>query len=94
MKLEDRIRYAKRALDGIALGDCFGQSFFMPDEMVCQRIRNKEILNESWYFTDDTVMAIGIYSVLERYGKIDRDLGYAFSAEHSGESERVFLWQE
>lgn len=28
MELEDRLKYAKRALDGIALGDCFGQTFF------------------------------------------------------------------
>lgn len=73
MKLEDRIRYAKRALDGIALGDCFGQTFFVPDETACQRIRDREILNEPWYFTDDTVMAIGIYRILEKYGEINQD---------------------
>ena len=69
MKSEDRIKYAKRALDGIALGDCFGQSFFMPDETARQRIKNREILNEPWYFTDDTVMAIGIFQILEKYGE-------------------------
>ena len=26
-----------------------------------------------WHFTDDTVMAIGIYSILEKHGKIDQD---------------------
>ena len=65
MELRERLKYAKRALHGIALGDCFGQSFFIPDEMACQRIKNREILNEPWHFTDDTVMAIGIYSILE-----------------------------
>lgn len=73
MVLEDRIKYAKRALDGIALGDCFGQTFFVSDEIACQRIKDREILNEPWYFTDDTVMAIGIYRILEKYGKIDQD---------------------
>ena len=73
MVLEDRINYAKRALDGIALGDCFGQTFFVSDEIACQRIKDREILNEPWYFTDDTVMAIGIYRILEKYGKIDQD---------------------
>lgn len=72
MKSEDRIKYAKRALDGIALGDCFGQSFFMPDETARQRIKNREILNEPWYFTDDTVMAIGIFQILEKYGEISQ----------------------
>ena len=73
MKLEDRIKYAKRALDGTALGDCFGQTFFVPDETARQRIKDREILKEPWRFTDDTVMAIGIYRVLEKYGKIDQD---------------------
>lgn len=73
MELEDRIKYAKRALNGTALGDCFGESFFIPDEMARQRIKNREILNEPWHFTDDTVMAIGIYSILEKYGKIEQD---------------------
>ncbi len=73
MEPEDRIKYAKRALDGIALGDCFGQTFFMPDETARQKIRDREILKEPWYFTDDTVMAIGIYRVLEKHGKIDQD---------------------
>ncbi len=73
MELEDRIKYAKRALDGIALGDCFGQSFFVPDETARQRIKSREILQEPWHFTDDTVMAIGIYRILEKYGKIDQD---------------------
>lgn len=73
MEAKDRIKYAKRALDGIALGDCFGQSYFMPDEIACEKIKKREILNEPWYFTDDTVMAIGIYRTLEIYGTINQD---------------------
>lgn len=73
MELKDRIKYAKCALDGIALGDCFGQTFFMPDEIARQRIKDREILNAPWHFTDDTVMAIGIYRILEKYGKINQD---------------------
>lgn len=73
MELSDRIKYAKRALYGIALGDCFGQTFFVPDEIAAQRIKDREIIHEPWHFTDDTVMAIGIYRILETYGKIDQD---------------------
>ena len=73
MEFENRIEYAKRALDGIALGDCFGQTFFVSDDIARQRIKDREILNEPWSFTDDTVMAIGIYRILEKYGKIDQD---------------------
>ena len=46
MKPEDRIKYAKRALDGIALGDCFGQTFFVPDETACQRIKDPLTIEE------------------------------------------------
>lgn len=73
MKLEDRIKYAKRALDGTALGDCFGQTFFVPDEAARQRIKNREILREPWHFTDDTVMAAGVYCILEKYGEINQE---------------------
>ena len=73
MEIKDRIKYAKRALEGIALGDCFGQSFFMPDEIACQKIKKRELVNTPWHFTDDTVMAIGIYCVLEKYGEINQD---------------------
>lgn len=73
MELKDRIKYAKRALDGIALGDCFGQTFFVPDEIARQRIKDRQILDEPWSFTDDTVMAIGIYRILEKYGEINQD---------------------
>ena len=66
MEQKDRIRYAKRALDGIALGDCFGQTFFVSEEIARQRIKDREILNEPWSFTDDTVMAIGIYQILNK----------------------------
>lgn len=83
MKQEDRIRYAKRALDGIALGDCFGQTFFVPEEIACQRIQDREILKSSWHFTDDTVMAIGIYRILEQYGEINQDeLAKIFAANY------------
>lgn len=36
----------------------------MPDEAALQRIKDREILDEPWHFTDDTVMAIGIYRIL------------------------------
>lgn len=45
----------------------------MPKEAAWKRVRNREILSGPWHFTDDTVMAIGIYRILEKYGKIDQD---------------------
>lgn len=73
MERENRIRYAKQALDGIALGDCFGQTFFIKEEEAYQRIKERRILEEPWHFTDDTVMGIGVYRVLEKYKEINQD---------------------
>lgn len=91
MELEDRIKYAKRALDGIALGDCFGKTFFVPEEIALQRIKDREILDEPWIFTDDTVMAIGIYRILEKYGKIDQDeLAKVFAENYALDWHRCY----
>ena len=91
MESEERLRYAKRALDGVALGDCFGQSFFMADEIARQRIKKREISNNPWYFTDDTVMAIGIYRILEKYGEIDQDaLARAFAENYALDCHRGY----
>jgi len=73
MRTEERIKYAKQALEGTALGDCFGETFFVKDELAHARILKREILQEPWSFTDDTVMAIGIYRALEQWGEIDQD---------------------
>lgn len=91
MELKDRIKYAKRALTGTALGDCFGQSFFIPDETARQRIKNREIMDGPWHFTDDTVMAIGIYSILEKHGKIDQDeLARVFAENYARDWHRGY----
>lgn len=56
----------------------------MADEIARQRIKKREISNNPWYFTDDTVMAIGIYCILEKYGKIDQDaLARAFAENYA-----------
>lgn len=79
----NRINYAKKALDGLALGDCFGQTFFTNNDTALSRIKERQILEESWHFTDDTVMGIGIYRLLEQYGIINQDkLAYIFGQNY------------
>jgi len=73
MENEERLIYAGQALDGIALGDCFGQTFFVNEEIALERIKEKKILHEAWHFTDDTVMSIGVYNILRQYGEINQD---------------------
>ncbi|MCP4109570.1 MAG: crystallin J1 [Desulfobacteraceae bacterium] len=67
------IEHARLSLDGLSVGDSFGQRFFGPADIVMKFI-NKRILPEPpWYMTDDSIMAIGITEVLEKCGKIDQD---------------------
>lgn len=71
---QTRLDYAKKSLKGLALGDCFGQTFFGKEEAISERIMSRTILDAPWHFTDDTVMGISIYKVLKEYGTINPDV--------------------
>jgi ADP-ribosylglycohydrolase len=69
---DDRVVRALRSLQGLAIGDAFGQQFFRRNPEPA--IRRRELPAGPWRYTDDTVMAISIVEVLARAGRIDRDL--------------------
>jgi ADP-ribosylglycohydrolase len=71
----ERVRLS---LDGLSLGDAFGQGFFYPPS-VESLIAERALPRPPWGYTDDTEMALGITEVLERHGGID-----------AGELARVF----
>ena len=62
----------KLALDGLSLGDAFGQKFFYRQSWATARA-SRQIPPPPWNFTDDTEMALGIADVLEECGEIDQD---------------------
>jgi ADP-ribosylglycohydrolase len=65
----DRLRLS---LDGLSVGDAFGQHFFhVPN--VALLIAQRAIPFLRWRYTDDTEMALGIAEVLNRHGCIDQD---------------------
>ncbi|MFT3838487.1 MAG: ADP-ribosylglycohydrolase family protein [Myxococcaceae bacterium] len=66
----DRVTFA---LDGLSLGDAFGEQFFGPKGYVQTRIHRRQLPDAPWRYTDDTEMALGIAEVLERHGHVDRD---------------------
>ena len=68
------IEAARRSLDGLSVGDAFGESFFDPDLVRSLRSGERELPRAPWRFTDDTVMAISIVDVLSQCREIDRDL--------------------
>lgn len=70
--MSSSLNRAYLALQGIALGDAFGQSFFQlknADEY-CVEQRLPEGV---WYYTDDTEMSLSVVRVLKQYGEIQQD---------------------
>lgn len=66
----DRLNLARLALDGLSVGDAFGQQFFaeLPRE-----IATRTAPLPPWQYTDDTEMALAIFEVLSGCGIIDQD---------------------
>ena len=63
----------KTALDGLSLGDSFGQQFFYRQSWATARA-SREIPPAPWKYTDDTEMALGIAEVLLQHGMIEQEL--------------------
>jgi len=68
-----RIELAKKSLDGGAIGDAFGDSFFGERSVILEHINQKTMPETKWEFTDDTVMSLAVYEQLEKNGKIIQD---------------------
>jgi ADP-ribosylglycohydrolase len=70
---------AVHALDGLSVGDAFGQRFF---ESGIALIESRGMPAPPWRWTDDTAMALGIMEELHRLGHIDRDALARVFARH------------
>jgi ADP-ribosylglycohydrolase len=62
------------SLDGLSVGDAFGERFFGPPGLMSARIAARELPQAPWGWTDDTEMASAICEVLAAKGTIDQDL--------------------
>jgi ADP-ribosylglycohydrolase len=88
---EFRLALARRSLTGLAVGDSFGETFFQPQAEALRRISQRELAPAPWVFTDDTVMGIGIYQVLEHCGGIDQaELARRFAGNYRKEPHRGY----
>lgn len=71
------------SLDGLSVGDAFGERFFLPPTVVMSVIEQRAMPRAPWGYTDDTEMALGIVQVLEEHGHIDQDaLATVFGARY------------
>lgn len=79
----ERIARARRSLQGLSVGDAFGEQFFGSPLMVVRLIELRAVRPAPWQYTDDTVMAVSIVDVLSECGRIEQDrLATLFGARY------------
>lgn len=61
------------SLDGLSIGDAFGERFFGPSHEVLPRIGRREVPETVWPYTDDTEMALALTRVLLDFGFVHQD---------------------
>jgi ADP-ribosylglycohydrolase len=91
---DSRMRRAMIALDGLSVGDAFGECFFAigTDPYAWQQhLANREPPVGRWRYTDDTEMALAILEVLERHQRIDQDdLAETFARRYACDDRRGY----
>ena len=67
----DRLARAVLSLDGLSVGDAFGERYATgyAEEIIAAR----RLASPPWHYTDDTQMALSVVSVLRQHGETDQD---------------------
>lgn len=87
----ERVVNARRSLDGLSVGDAFGELFFGNPDSAVARIEARVLPDGPWGYTDDTVMAMSIVDVLTSYGRIDQAaLAALFSRRYRDDPARGY----
>lgn len=82
--LTDRVNRANEALDGLSVGDAFGERFFVHPNLVDQLIAERALPTPPWLYTDDTEMAGSVVAILRRYGTVAQDeLAHSFVSNYN-----------
>lgn len=72
MKIQDPVERARCSLEGLSVGDSFGETFFGDPDLVEGLIAERALAARTWNYTDDSLMAMSIFSVLRQYGYINQ----------------------
>ncbi|MBD0843529.1 ADP-ribosylglycohydrolase family protein [Streptomyces sp. TRM68416] len=86
---------ARRSLEGLALGDAFGERWFplfRDPRQAYDEVRARRVPEEpDWHWTDDTAMALGVLRVLDEHGEIrQRELALAFALGYDADPARGY----
>jgi ADP-ribosylglycohydrolase len=71
---DERLARARCSLEGLSVGDALGGFFEFAGAHAVKRIAERALPHPPWHYTDDTMMALSIVSVLRQKGAIDQDL--------------------
>lgn len=77
-----RLARARTALEGLSVGDAFGENFFAMDSYIQRVVAERRVPPPPWYFTDDTNMALSVFETLRLHQHIDQDALATSFAEH------------
>lgn len=84
----DDLSKALRSLEGLSVGDAFGELFFRLSPWDAAPATLPATV---WPWTDDTHMALSIVEVLQKFGRIDQDaLAQAFARRYQAEPYRGY----
>lgn len=64
MNDDPRMIRAHRALEGLSVGDAFGERFFGPRDQIAPMLTERTLPEGTWRWTDDTAMALGLTECL------------------------------
>jgi ADP-ribosylglycohydrolase len=68
-----RLERARVSLEGLSVGDAFGERFFIHPNVAHLLIGDRALPAPVWEYTDDTQMALSIVAVLGRHETLDQD---------------------
>lgn len=82
----------QRSLDGLSVGDAFGERFFQPPGVLEAALQERRVpARPPWNWTDDTAMALSVVAALQANGTIDPDvLGAHFGRRYTAEPSRGY----
>ncbi len=78
-----RLDRARLALDGLSVGDALGETCFLHENWAALIEDPRATARGPWPYTDDTTMALALFEVLSKFGRIDQDaLARRFAARY------------
>jgi ADP-ribosylglycohydrolase len=87
----ERCSLAQRSLEGLSVGDSFGETFFHDHGTLESRIGDRILPEGQWCFTDDTVMAMSIVEELKLHSEINQDsLALLFAEKYAADPSRGY----